>query len=273
MRTWKYDFCAWQLLPQVPTVSFVRSEIVRMTCRIKWRASGSCQLVWSVTNWMTWSLGYFCRWRSERSDWPIQKMVRRKVRPKDLIGRYGKMVRRKVRPKDLISRYGKMVHRKVRPKDLIGRYGKMVRRKVRPKDLIGRYRKMVRRKSSDWSLRKLVCRKRSDWSVWLVCPARVIWLDDPFSCLLEMRSDWSIRWSVLWRLLLTSCFANSYSHSRTTRNNTQNASCFATNTPFNLPLRAKQTKQPSLLLLLTLPVVEFKTVHYARRCSSVSVMM
>ena len=30
-----YDFCAWQLLPPVPTVSFVRSEIVRMTCRTK----------------------------------------------------------------------------------------------------------------------------------------------------------------------------------------------------------------------------------------------
>ena len=44
-------------------------------------------------------------------------MVRRKFRPKDLIGRYGKMVRRKVRPKDLIGRYGRMVRRKVHPKD------------------------------------------------------------------------------------------------------------------------------------------------------------
>ena len=48
--------------------------------------------------------------------------------PKDL---------RKVRPKDLMGRYRKMVRRKVRPKDLIGRYGRMVRRKVRLKDLIG----------------------------------------------------------------------------------------------------------------------------------------
>ena len=31
----------------------------------------------------------------------------------------------------------------------------------------------------------------------------------------------------------------------------------ATNMPFNLPLRAKHTKRPSPLLLLTLPMVEF----------------
>ena len=99
------------------------------------------------------------------------------------------------------------------------------------------------------------------WSVWrsvrLVCPARVIWLDDPFSCLMETCSDWTIRWSVLLRLPLTSCFPNSYSHLRTTRNDTQNASCFMTNTPFNLLLHAKQTKRLSPLLLLTLPVAEF----------------
>ena len=57
--------------------------------------------------------------------------------------------------------------------------------------------------------------------LWLVrltfCPARVIWLDDSISCLLETCSDWTIRWSILSRLLLTSCFANSYSHSQTTR--------------------------------------------------------
>ena len=52
----------------------------------------------------------------QRIDWPIRKMVCRKVRPKDVIGRYGEMVRRKVRPKDVIGRYGKMVRRKVRPK-------------------------------------------------------------------------------------------------------------------------------------------------------------
>ena len=40
-------------------------------------------------------------------------------------------------------------------------------------------------------------------------------------------------------------------------NDTQNESCFATNAPFNLLLRAKQTKRPSPLLLLILPVVEF----------------
>ena len=40
--------------------------------------------------------------------------------PKDLIGQYGKTVRRKVRSKDLIGRYRKMACRKA----LIGRYGR-----------------------------------------------------------------------------------------------------------------------------------------------------
>ena len=118
---------------------------------------------------------------------------------------------------------------------------------------------------SDWSGQKSGRyedpSKGSDWSVWLVYPTRVIWLDDPISCLLETRLwlddpmicllapyfDFFLllvtqihtviceqQETILWRRLIS-----------------------MTNTPFNLTLRAKQTKRSSNLLLLTLPVVEF----------------
>ena len=172
MRTWSYGFCAWRLLPQVPTVSFVRSEIVRMTCRIKWGDSGSCH-----------SCG----------PWPFKGLDLLEISVNDT------------------------------PKDFIGRYGRWsVGNSVRRIWLVKTERWSVWRALIGW-IRKMVRRKSSDWSVRLVCLARVIWLDDPISCLLETGSNWTTRWSVFWRLLLTSYFANSCSHSRATRK--QYANC------------------------------------------------
>ena len=53
-------------------------------------------------------------------------------------------------------------------------------------------------------------------------------------------------------------------------NDTRNASCFTTNLPFKLPLRAKQTNDRLFLYCLLYPWWSNVTVHYAQRLSSVS---
>ena len=146
------------------------------------------------------------------------KMV---CRPKDMIGRYKKMVRRKVRPKDLIRRAGKMVCMKIRPKDLIGQEGKMVRMKVRPKDLIGRDRKMVRMKvrRSDclalWRLAgvdsywTVISRSHSlenlqDRMVRIVSANQITWtVIQPFYHVHILRRIYKIGWSELYRPIIS----------------------------------------------------------------------
>ena len=53
-------------------------------------------------------------------------------------------------------------------------------------------------------------------------------------------------------------------------NETQNASCFAKNLPFKLPLRAKQKNDRLFLYYLLVLWWSKVTVHYAQQWSSVS---
>ena len=93
---------------------------------------------------------------------------------------------------------------------------------VRPSDLIGLSNLLVMSPS-----------EQSDWTIWLVGPGNALWLDNTEICLLAPSMDF------LFRKFIQS-FANKK------ENDTRNASCFATNKLFNLLLRVKQTKRPSL---------------------------
>ena len=85
----------------------------------------------------------------------------------------------------------------------------------------------------------LVLLERSDWMIRLVGPARAIWLDDPTcwswkSYLIGQYGDLSSgTFDGLLVLQLQTLVCEQQGR------DTRNASCFATNLPFNLPLRAK----------------------------------
>ena len=107
---------------------------------------------------------------------------------------------------------------------------------------------------------------KSDRRIWLVCPTcmscqsnligrsdflssgNALWLANPMICLLAPSFDF------FW-LLVSQIHTVIHEQQETIR---WRRLLYAMNTPFNLPLRAKQTKRPSPLLLLNLPVVEFK---------------
>ena len=165
----------------------------------------------------------------------------------------------------------------------------MVRLKSIQRNIIGRDGRW-----SVWSLSEGIwLDEKRIWSVWrcvlLVCPARdyLIGQDGIWSYLLETLligwSDGSVFWkrswlpdpidltlSVFFWLLFTSRCTISYSHSLLTRNNHANASSFCDEYDVLIfRWRAKQTKQPSPLLL-TLPMVEFKNCALCQWCGSVN---
>ena len=235
MRTWSYGFCAWRLLPPVPTVSFVRSEIVRMTCRTKWGASGSCHLCgpWPF-KWLK-SLEVFSWWHSEGFDWARRKMVCLKVCPKGLIVREGRWF--VWSPSESLSEGFDWTRQKMVRLKSVRKSVQMIwldetedgPSEVCPKESDWTRRKMLRLKSvrrnligqdgrwSVWSPSEGIwLGEKGIWSLWrcvrLVCPARMIWLDETKSGLIFWdrlwlagpmdlssgnASDWLIRWICL----------------------------------------------------------------------------
>ena len=116
----------------------------------------------------------------------------------------------------------------------------------------------------------LVLKERSDWMIRLVGPERAIWLDN-LTCwsrksdLIGQSRDLSLGafdGLLVSQLQIVVCEQQ--------ENDTRNASCFATNLPFKLLLRAKQTNDRLFLYYLLYPWWSFKTVHFAQRWSSVS---
>ena len=170
------------------------------------------------------------------------------VRLSDLIGRYWKMVRRK----DLIGLYGKMV----RPKDLIGRYEKMVHRRA----LIVRY--------GIWSVEQLWLVCTTCWSCQsnligrsdLFSSENALWLDDPEICLLAPSMDFLFR---------------KFIQSFTNNKKTICEMCLVLRQIRRSICRCARNRQNDhhLCYYLLYPWWSFKTVHYACRWSSVSVMM
>ena len=74
-----YGFCVWRLLPPFPTVSFVRSKIVRMTCRTK---LGLLDRVTHAVRDHSSDMNILRVY-----DWSKQNSVQKMIRPKDVIGR------------------------------------------------------------------------------------------------------------------------------------------------------------------------------------------